>query len=151
MALERIVELERPIKWLTNDFENSTNTNYCRDGANIREKLLSNDEFESVKALVNLLYPFHKATEIHSGSTYATLSIMVPTIEELVYRLNNTNSELYIINEESKEETIEELRVQFNELSRRLNQVERDKTSLPQVAQAKKKKKSAMKTFFSSI
>ncbi|CAG8609203.1 14432_t:CDS:1 [Dentiscutata heterogama] len=103
MALERLAELERPIKWLTNDLENSTNNDYHRDGVNIRDKLLSNEEFKVVRALVELLYPFDKATEILSGSNYATLSIMVPTIEELVYRLNNTNSYFDIISEVKEE------------------------------------------------
>ncbi|CAG8803951.1 40250_t:CDS:2, partial [Gigaspora margarita] len=138
MTFERFVKLERPIKWLTNDLENSTNTDYHRDSANIHKKLLSNDKFKTVKALVNLLHLFYKATKILSGSTYTILSIIVPMIKELVYRLNNTNSELDIINE-------------FNELSGRINQVECDKTNLSQVAQAKKEKKLAMKKFFSSI
>lgn len=98
MALERLTKLERPIKWLTNDLENSNNSEHRRDGTKIRDKLLLNDEFKIVQALVDLLYPFDKATEILSGSNYATLSIIVPTIEELIYRLNNTTSELDIIN-----------------------------------------------------
>ncbi|KAF0562286.1 zinc finger bed domain-containing protein 1-like [Gigaspora margarita] len=85
MGLERLANLECPIKWLTNDLENSNNNDYHHDGANIRDKLLSNEEFKVVQALVELLYPFDKATEIFSGSNYAKLSIMVPTIEELVY------------------------------------------------------------------
>ncbi|CAG8717473.1 4173_t:CDS:1, partial [Dentiscutata heterogama] len=52
---------------------------------NIRDKLLSNKEFKVVRDLVELLYLFDKATKIFSRSNYATLSIMVPTIEELVY------------------------------------------------------------------
>ncbi|CAG8837387.1 19719_t:CDS:1, partial [Cetraspora pellucida] len=98
MALERLGELERPIKWLTNDLENSNNNDHHHDGVNIRDKLLSNEEFNVVQALVKLLCPFDKATEILSRSNYATLSIMVPTIEELVYRLNNTNSDFSIVN-----------------------------------------------------
>ncbi|CAG8833178.1 5210_t:CDS:2, partial [Cetraspora pellucida] len=93
-----IVDLERPIKWLTNDLENSNNNNHHYNGVNIRDKLLSNKEFNIVWALVKLLCPFDKATEILSGSNYATLSIMVSTIEELVYRLNNTNSDFSIVN-----------------------------------------------------
>ncbi|CAG8841213.1 18793_t:CDS:2, partial [Gigaspora margarita] len=103
MALERLTELERPIKWLTNDLENSDNNDYRRDGANIRDKLLSNEEFKVVQALVELLCPFDKATEILSGSNYATLSIMVPTIEELIYRLNHSNSNFDIVNEVKEE------------------------------------------------
>ncbi|CAG8827393.1 153_t:CDS:2, partial [Racocetra persica] len=38
-------DLERPIKWLTNDLENSNNNDHRRDGVNIRDKLLSNEEF----------------------------------------------------------------------------------------------------------
>ncbi|CAG8847398.1 31122_t:CDS:2, partial [Gigaspora margarita] len=78
---------------------NSNNNDYHRDGANIRDKLLSNKEFKVVQALVELLCPFDKATEILSRSNYATLSIMVPTIEELVYRLNNTNTDFDLVNE----------------------------------------------------
>ncbi|CAG8576972.1 11740_t:CDS:2 [Dentiscutata heterogama] len=103
MALERLAKLERPIKWLANDLENSTNNDYRRDGAKIHDKLLSNEEFKVVKALVELLCPFDKATEILSRSNYATLSIMVPIIEELVHRLNNTDSDFNIINEVKEE------------------------------------------------
>ncbi|CAG8771768.1 12172_t:CDS:1, partial [Racocetra fulgida] len=52
---------------------------------------------------------------------------------------------------ELKEETIKELQEQFNELNGQTNQVEGDEPSLSQVAQAKKKNRSAMKSFFSSI
>ncbi|CAG8741000.1 21895_t:CDS:2 [Gigaspora margarita] len=90
---------KKQLRELTNDLENSTNTDYRRDGTNFHEKLLSNDEFKSIKALINLLCLFHKATKILSGSTYTTLSIMVPTVKELVQHLNNTISELDIINE----------------------------------------------------
>jgi hypothetical protein len=97
MALKRLTKLERPIKWLVNDLENSTNSEYRRDGSKIRDKMLSNEEFEIIRVLVDLLYPFDKATEIISGSNYATLSIIVPTIEELINRLNNMSSEYDII------------------------------------------------------
>jgi len=99
MALERLVELERPIKWLANDLENSNNNDNRRDGTNIRDKLLTNEEFSIARELVNLLSPFDKATEILSGSNYATLGIMVPTVEELIYRFSNIDSEIDIINE----------------------------------------------------
>ncbi|CAG8772452.1 21871_t:CDS:2, partial [Gigaspora margarita] len=84
---------------LTNDLENSTKIDYYHDGANICKKLLLNKEFSTVRALVNLLYLFHKAAEILSGSTYATLSIMFPTIEELIYCLDNIFSKLDIISD----------------------------------------------------
>ncbi|CAG8576991.1 11741_t:CDS:2 [Dentiscutata heterogama] len=113
MALERLAELEYPIKWLANDLENSTNNDYCYDGANICNKLLSNEEFKVVKALVKLLYPFDKATEILSRSNYTTLSIIVPTIEKLVYRLNNTDSDFDIINK-VKEEILSNLSSQWS-------------------------------------
>ncbi|CAG8850988.1 10798_t:CDS:2, partial [Gigaspora margarita] len=103
MALERLVNLEHPIKWLTNDFENSNNNDYRRDGANIRDKLLSNEEFKVVQALVELLCSFDKATKILSGSNYTILSIMVPTIEELVYQLNNTNTNFDLVHEVKEE------------------------------------------------
>ncbi|KAF0430079.1 zinc finger BED domain-containing protein 1 [Gigaspora margarita] len=61
--------------------------------------MLSNNEFQDIRDLVDLLYPFDKATEIFSGSNYATLCIMVPTIEELINHLNNINSESCVINE----------------------------------------------------
>ncbi|CAG8817524.1 3915_t:CDS:2, partial [Gigaspora margarita] len=103
MAFEGLANLECPIKWLTNDLENLNNNDYCYDGANIHDKLLSNEEFKVVQVLVELLYPFDKATEILSGSNYTTLSIMVPTIKELVYRLNNTNTDFDLVNEVKKE------------------------------------------------
>ncbi|CAG8806083.1 26823_t:CDS:2, partial [Gigaspora margarita] len=84
---------------LTNNLENSNNNDYCCNSANICDKLLSNEEFKVVQALVELLYPFDKATEILFGSNYATLSIIIPTIEELVYQLNYTNTNFNFVNE----------------------------------------------------
>ncbi|CAG8468890.1 14389_t:CDS:2 [Racocetra persica] len=130
---EAQLRLERPIKWLTNDLENSNNNDYHHNGANICDKLLSNKEFKVVQALVKLLCLFDKATEILFRSNYAILSIIVPTIKELVYRLNNTNR----------------LRNQFNKLNRSTSQVKND-TSLPK-EKAAKETKSAMKNFFSSV
>ncbi|CAG8840439.1 38927_t:CDS:2, partial [Gigaspora margarita] len=82
IALKRFVKLERPIKWLANDLENSTNTDHQCDGNNIQEKILFNDEFLEIRDLVELLCPFIKATEIFSSSNYATLCIIVPIIKE---------------------------------------------------------------------
>ncbi|CAG8779304.1 7693_t:CDS:2, partial [Cetraspora pellucida] len=90
---------EAQIRWLANDLENSNNNDNRRDGTNIRDKLLTNEEFSIAQELVNLLSLFDKATEILSGSNYATLGIMVPTVEELIYRFSNIDSEIDIINE----------------------------------------------------
>ncbi|CAG8805809.1 20231_t:CDS:2, partial [Cetraspora pellucida] len=99
IALKRLTKLERSIRWLVNDFENSTNIEHQHDGSNIREKLLSNNEFQIIRDFIDLLHLFHKAIEFLSGSNYTTLSIMVPTIEELINHLNNMNNEFDIINE----------------------------------------------------
>ncbi|CAG8775512.1 5679_t:CDS:2, partial [Racocetra persica] len=71
ITLKRLTKLERSIRWLVNDLENSTNIEHQHDGT----------------------------TEFLSDSNYATLSIMVPTREELIHHLNNMNSESGIINE----------------------------------------------------
>ncbi|KAF0548148.1 zinc finger bed domain-containing protein 1-like [Gigaspora margarita] len=98
-GIKRLTKLERPIKWLVNDLENSSNIEHQCDGSNIREKMLSNNEFQDIHDLVDLLYPFDKVTEILPGFNYATLCIIVPTIEKLVNCFNNINSESSIINE----------------------------------------------------
>ncbi|CAG8699320.1 13397_t:CDS:2, partial [Dentiscutata heterogama] len=180
IALKRLIKLERPIRWLVNDLENSSNIEHQHDGSNIRDKMLSNKEFQIIHDLVDLLYPFDKATEILSGSNYATLCIMIPTIEELINHLNQTNSESDIINEVKdtildnlssrwsspheygsytsfldprfknlsfcssslQRQTIEELKDQFNELNRQINQATTSNTSSTEQTT---KKKSAMK------
>ncbi|CAG8836523.1 45014_t:CDS:2, partial [Gigaspora margarita] len=91
-----------------------------------------NEEFKVVQALVELLYPFNKATKILFGSNYATLSIIVPTIIELIYQLNNSNSNFDIVNKTLKQSTIEGLRNQFNILSGSTSQVENDMREEPQ-------------------
>ncbi|CAG8772013.1 1343_t:CDS:2, partial [Cetraspora pellucida] len=86
------------IQDLVNDLKNSTNIEHQHDGSNIQEKLLSNNEFQIIRDLVDLLHLFHKAIEFLSDSNYATLSIIVPTIKELINHLNNINNKFDIIN-----------------------------------------------------
>ncbi|CAG8753611.1 19058_t:CDS:2 [Cetraspora pellucida] len=148
--------------------------------------MLSNEEFQIIHDLVDLLYLFNKATKILSGSNYAILCIIVPTIEELINCLNQTNSESDIINEVKdiildnlssrwsllyeyglyasfldpkfknlsfhssslQRQTIEKLKDQFNKLNRQINQATTSNTSSTEQIT---KKKSAIKSFFSSI
>ncbi|RIB05988.1 hypothetical protein C2G38_2047147 [Gigaspora rosea] len=116
---------------LTN--ETSNNNNNAK-----RVKLSDKPEFKVVQALVELLHPFDKATKILSGSNYAILNIMVPTIKELVYQLNNTNTDFDLVNETLKQRIIEELRNQFDELCESSSQVENN-TSSPREEAVKKK------------
>ncbi|CAG8818011.1 19229_t:CDS:2 [Gigaspora margarita] len=121
MALKRLVKLEKPIKRLINNLKNSANIDRQHD---------------------DLLYPFDKATEILSGSNYTTLCIIVPTIEELINCLNNTDSEFDVL---LQRETIEELKDQFDKLNRQVNQETTTNTGSTQQAT---KKKLAIKSFF---
>ncbi|CAI2193956.1 12256_t:CDS:2 [Funneliformis geosporum] len=73
---------------LTRDLDNIIR----KDGKHLKSINLSDDEWIFMESLVNLLALFEEATTFLSGSNYATLSLMCPTIFELKKVFNNQSS-----------------------------------------------------------
>lgn len=49
--------------------------------------MLSNEEWNLLDQLVDILIPFEEATHYFSGNTYVTLSKMILTIKEFIFNL----------------------------------------------------------------
>ncbi|CAJ0748405.1 19672_t:CDS:2 [Entrophospora sp. SA101] len=107
----------------------STNREEKKDGNKLRKIMLSDEEWDLVDELITLLIPFEQATCEFSGGSYVTLSKMVPTIKELIFNLGDfyeasllgetiTNC---IDDEHEKQQLIQQLYIEYNELKPELN------------------------------
>ena len=53
----------------------------------MKRLLLTDDEWELLDQLVDLLMPFEEATREFSGNSYITLSRVIPIIKEMIFDL----------------------------------------------------------------
>ncbi|PKC55862.1 hypothetical protein RhiirA1_446717 [Rhizophagus irregularis] len=93
-AWDRLFYLKDAIIQLQADLYTSTSREDKNDGIKLRKILLSEDEWDLLDKLVDVLLPFEEATREFSGGTYVTLSKMIPCINELIFNLaplDNTN------------------------------------------------------------
>ena len=93
-AWDRLFYLKDAIIQLQTDLYTSTSRDDKNDGSKLRKILLSEEEWNLLDQLVDILLPFEEATREFSGGTYVTLSKMIPCISELIFELapsNNTN------------------------------------------------------------
>ncbi|KAF0519715.1 hypothetical protein F8M41_016469 [Gigaspora margarita] len=95
-----------------------TNIKEVRRGAKTMSSyLLSEEEFELLKELIEILSPFDDATEFLSGSKYPMLGFITPILEELAHRLRyftRQNDEAIFVKDTILNNLIKS---QFNELN----------------------------------
>ncbi|CAG8774126.1 8898_t:CDS:2, partial [Gigaspora rosea] len=91
-ALERLVLLERPIRWLENTLSNGVRYESRKEGTKLQEFLPRSSTFETLSKLIPLLKPFEKTTRLLGGENYCTLSLVTPAIEILIQNLKNSTS-----------------------------------------------------------
>ncbi|CAG8851908.1 5163_t:CDS:2, partial [Gigaspora margarita] len=131
-----------------------------RGAETMRSFIPSEEEFELLKELIEILSPFDEATEFLSGSKYPTLGFMIPILEELARRLKyftGQNEEAIFVKDtilnnliESglRRTTIQVMRCQFNELNST-----NDNTALTNnnntISSSHQRKKLKMAAFFS--
>ncbi len=82
-SLERLLELKSSITWLNDSLRKSTDSVIRRDGVNLEERMLSETDWITMEAIVEVLRPFNDATKILGGSKYTTLSIVYPVLAQL--------------------------------------------------------------------
>ncbi|GBC17752.2 zinc finger BED domain-containing protein 1-like [Rhizophagus irregularis DAOM 181602=DAOM 197198] len=58
-----------------------------KDGNRLKRLLLTDDEWELLDQLVDLLMPFEEATHEFSGNSYITLNRVIPIIKEMIFDL----------------------------------------------------------------
>ncbi|RGB31258.1 hypothetical protein C1646_792337 [Rhizophagus diaphanus] len=91
---DRLFYLKDAIIQLQADLYTNTSREDKNDGIKLRKILLSENEWDLLNKLVNVLLSFEEATQEFSGGTYVTLSKMIPCINELIFNLaplDNTN------------------------------------------------------------
>ncbi|CAG8623251.1 18842_t:CDS:2 [Gigaspora rosea] len=86
-SIERLVHLRPAIMQLYLTLNNHTLRKVRRGAETMSSFLSSEEEFELLKELIEILSPFDEATEFLSGSKYPTLGFMTPMLEELACRL----------------------------------------------------------------
>src|SRR6185312_13836752 len=91
-AWDRLFYLKDAIIKLQADLYTSINRDEKKDGSKLKQIMLSEEEWELLDQLVDLLLPFEEATRDFSGSIYITLSKMIPKIKELIFNLADGSS-----------------------------------------------------------
>lgn len=135
LAWDRLIYLQCAILQLNVNLSCSFIREEKADGAKLKKVLLNDNEWELLDELCNILAPFEKATRDFSGSTYVTLSKIVPIITNLTSSLepsNNLDEENYdsdgtISSDDS--EDIEEIsadQINYNDIAEILESVKRN-------------------------
>jgi hypothetical protein len=86
-AWDRLFFLKDAITQLQADLSTSTDREIKKDGNRLKRLLLTDDEWELLDQLVDLLMPFEEATREFSGNSYITLSQVIPIIKEMIFDL----------------------------------------------------------------
>jgi zinc finger BED domain-containing protein 1 (E3 SUMO-protein ligase ZBED1) len=86
-AWDRLFFLKDAIIQLQADLCTSTDRESKKNGSKLKRILLSDEEWDLLDQLVDLLMPFENATREFSGNTYITLSRTIPTIKERIFDL----------------------------------------------------------------
>lgn len=86
-AWDRLFYLKDAIIQLQADLCTSTNRDDKKDGNKLRKIMLSEEEWELLDQLVDLLTPFERTTKDFSGGTYVTFSNMISIIKELIFNM----------------------------------------------------------------
>ena len=86
-AWDRLFYLKDAITRLQVDLLTSTNREDKNDGNKLRKIMLSEEEWELLDKLIDLLMPFENTTRNFSGGTYVTLSTIISTIKKLIFDL----------------------------------------------------------------
>ena len=95
-AWDRLFYLKDAIIQLQADLYTSTNREDKNDGNKLKKILLSEEEWDLLDKLVDVLLPFEEVTKEFSGGSYVTLSRMMPNINELIFNLapsDNTDTD----------------------------------------------------------
>jgi len=91
-AWDRLFYLKDAITRLQVDLLTSTNREDKSDGNKLRKIMLSEEEWELLDQLIDVLMPFENATRDFSGGTYVTLSSIISTIKKLIFDLAGNSS-----------------------------------------------------------
>ena len=83
LAWERLIYLKDAIDQLATDLSRNRDNNVKKDGRRLKSINLTEEEWTFMEELVDLLGLFEEATTFLSGSIYATLSLMHPTISTI--------------------------------------------------------------------
>ncbi|CAG8749577.1 3383_t:CDS:2, partial [Ambispora leptoticha] len=88
--IERLEEVQKKLDaiiQLQMNLYTSQDREIKKDGTKLKRILLSDNEWELLDQLIDLLMPFEEATREFSGNTYVTLSKVIPTIKEMIFDL----------------------------------------------------------------
>jgi hypothetical protein len=91
LAWDRLIYLQCAILQLNVNLSCSFICEEKADGAKLKKVILNDNEWDLLDELCNILAPFEKATRDFSGSSYVTLSKMVPIITNLTSSLEPSN------------------------------------------------------------
>lgn len=83
LAWMRLLEIKPYIDILITTLPISNDINSKRDGHQLVEIMLTNNEWELLSGLCGILEEFAEATELLGGSKYVTHSIMNPMLKKL--------------------------------------------------------------------
>ncbi|CAG8497805.1 299_t:CDS:2, partial [Racocetra persica] len=94
--LERLKEVQKRLGYtdvidaitqLQTDLYTSIDREIKKDSSKLKRILLSDEEWELIDQLIDLLMPFEEMTREFSGNTYVTLSRVIPKVKEIIFDL----------------------------------------------------------------
>ena len=135
MAWDQLIFLQYAILQLNIKLSCSLINEEKADGNRLKRIILTDNEWELLDELCNILAPFEKATRDFSGGTYVTLSQMVPIITNLTNSLNP----LDILHEEYEEVSDNKTIVSDSEESLNYQQTEVNYDNITKVLESMKK------------
>ena len=93
-AWDRLFYLKDAIIQLQADLYTSAIREDKKDGNKLKKIMLSEEEWDLLDGLVDVLTPFEEETRYFSGNTYVTLSKMMSTIKVLIFNLATHSEDL---------------------------------------------------------
>ena len=93
-AWDRLFYLKDAIIKLQADLYTSAIREDKKDGTKLKKIMLSEEEWDLLDDLIDVLTPFEEATRYFSGGTYITFSRMILTIKEFIFNLATDSENL---------------------------------------------------------
>lgn len=94
ILLKRLVDLREAIVALANNLIKDPERVVRNDGNSLKEKIISDNDWQGLDELCKLLNPFARASVYMGGSQYPTLGMIYPTIQRLFRHLDQIENQL---------------------------------------------------------
>ncbi|GBB89806.1 hypothetical protein RclHR1_16600002 [Rhizophagus clarus] len=93
LAWQRLLKLKDYINLLISTLSTKLDPDSKKDCKRLKQIMLQEQEWDTIKDLVSILKPFAEATNYLGGNKYCTYTIMVPTLIKIINRLKPSTAD----------------------------------------------------------